>query len=422
MYLLFLFFTFLQQPQVKRKQYVAVATTDGFCIVTQDSVFRWNAEEKWRASKLIHQDFSIIHKTAIQSDDRTLVFSSGIGLVYELKGDSLIRLDNSFDWQSRYFSENVYYNNRLYSFGGYGLMTYKNNLVYWDERTGEWVLEEYGKSESIPDKFIGYSNIRDSLMYLMNHGIADKRESKYQNLYQYNFNSKEWSVLGELKQVDQIKDFRYEFYLDNLFLSDIYGNINEYIFEENKVRTYSSQDRGVFSDSRNVIGNHALGQLLVFADIGNQSDLAYVFPVSEIIGNKFTVSEIYSPVVYRWPFVFFGFLILVGFVTYALLRKRDLIQLIRKKLAQIEGELNQDEKVILNLILNHYPSPIELPEVLANFAPELTFESRVKKFRKSIKHIESVVQQKTNFKNAVFIHSKNKEDKRIKEIGITKEK
>ena len=93
-----------------------------------------------------------------------------------------------------------------------------------------------------------------------------------------------------------------------------------------------------------------------------------------------------------------------------------------KKIAQIEGDLNQDEKVILHLILDHYPSPIELPEVLAKFAPELTFESRVKKFRKSIKYIESVVQQKTNFKNAVFIHSKNKEDKRIKEIGITKEK
>lgn len=115
-------------------------------------------------------------------------------------------------------------------------------------------------------------------------------------------------------------------------------------------------------------------------------------------------------------------MVLAGFVAYALLRKRDLIQLIRKKRTQIEGELNQDEKVILHLILDHYPSPIELPEVLAKFAPELTFESRVKKFRKSIKHIESVVQQKTNFKNAVFIHSKNKEDKRIKEIGITKEK
>ena len=73
-----------------------------------------------------------------------------------------------------------------------------------------------------------------------------------------------------------------------------------------------------------------------------------------------------------------------------------------KKIAQIEGDLNQDEKVILHLILDHYPSPIELPEVLAKFAPELTFESRVKKFRKSIKYIESVVQQKTNFKNAVF--------------------
>lgn len=115
---LFLLISFFQTPQFKSGEFISLAYKNGFSVITQDSLYLWEEEKGWSSQKLIHQNFNLNDKVGFYSMDRTFVVSAGIGLLYELRNDSLIRLDNSFDWRSRYNSKQSSYNNQIYSFGG----------------------------------------------------------------------------------------------------------------------------------------------------------------------------------------------------------------------------------------------------------------------------------------------------------------
>ena len=427
MFLIILFISLLQKPLLKNNEYIISETQNGFCIISNDSLYRWTPHKDWNNSRLRVKDFSMNDKLAIYANGRNLFYSAGIGLVYELKGDSIIRLDNSFDWRSRYGSKNVYYNNRLYSFGGYGLMTYKNNLVFWDERIGEWVLEEYADETNLPESILnGIVSNKDSLAYFIKPKIIDPSYSyfsvprKNRQIHQFNFNSKKWSILGELEGDFNLFNRAKFTHFNNIFIYDNLGNLGEVIFDKNELRIYSSHDKGLFSDSRIIIGNPRINKfLLMIENEKNKMVTPFVFSKSELIGDEYLVQQLFSPANGFIRYVAFPLLLIpIGIIIYFLFRKKNIMKIIHENQYSIENKLTQDEKIILKLIIDQHPSSIEIAKILSTFAPQLTYESRVKKFRKLIKNIEAIIQEKTKHNGAIFMFQKNKEDKRIKEIKI----
>ena len=427
MYIILLLITLLQKPFLVNKEYIISETQNGFCIISNDSLYRWTPHKGWNNSRLKAKDFSIKEKLSIYTDGRNLFYSAGIGLVYELKGDSIIRLDNSFDWKSRYGSKNIYYNKRLYSFGGYGLMTYKNNLVFWDERIGEWMLQEYANETNVPERILnGIVSNKDSLAYFIKPKEVNESHSysivprKNRKVHQFNFNSRKWSILGELEEGFNLFSRANLTHLDNHFIYDNLGNLGEIIFDKNELRIYSSHDKGLFKDSRNIIGNPRINKfLLMIENEKNKMETPFVFSKSVLIGDEYLVQQLYSPANGFIRYVaFLSLLIAIGIIIYFLFRKKNIIKIIHKNHHSIENKLTQDEKIILKLIIDQNPSSIEIATILSSFAPQLTYESRVKKFRKSIKNIEAIIQEKTNLSETIFVFQKNKEDRRIREIKI----
>lgn len=418
---LFLFISLFQSPKFKTGEYIPIAYKNGFSVITQDSLYLWNEEKGWSSQKLIHQDFNLNDKIGFYAMDRTFLISAGIGLLYELRNDSLIRLDNSFDWRSRYNSKISSFDNHIYSFGGYGLWTSKNNLVYWDDLSKEWMLEEYASLENVPKEFSkGISHTKDSLFFYVPPSLPLINDRVKPLVHQYDFKNKSWKIKGTANDLfNKFKRIK-AFNLENLFLCNLNGEIIELDFTNNMLLNYINPAKAILKDSRLIVGNHHVGKVMVFTENGiNKLDLPYVLDKSTLTGNVFTQHEIYNSNRFNQIYLLILFILLITplFIWYRI-KTRNPVDIISRSMKSIHLELSFDERKLLQTLIKMHPNTIKLPDLIVDYEKELTFDSKVKKFRKSIQHIEDVVVEKTTLKPKVFIYTKNREDKRIKEIGI----
>ena len=62
----------------------------------------------------------------------------GGGLVYQYKNDSLVRLDKSYMWRSRYNAALFTKNDTIALIGGFGEFNEAKNIVYYDKFLKEW--------------------------------------------------------------------------------------------------------------------------------------------------------------------------------------------------------------------------------------------------------------------------------------------
>ena len=109
---------------------MATHEKNGFVIITKDSLFRWS-KGNWSKSKLIKNEESLDDLLALAFDENVYLISRGVGLVYQLKGDSLIRKDRSFNWRSRYNTNFIFKDDKIYSLGGYGCWAWGINAVFF---------------------------------------------------------------------------------------------------------------------------------------------------------------------------------------------------------------------------------------------------------------------------------------------------
>ena len=66
--------------------------------------------------------------------------------------------------------------------------------------------------------------------------------------------------------------------------------------------------------------------------------------------------------------------------------------------------------------MNHHPNPVQFPSLLSEYEHNLSYESRVKKLRLGMSNLDEVIYKHTKRKALIF--SRNKNDKRIKQVSI----
>jgi len=341
--------------------------------------------------------------------------------VYQLKGDSLIRKDRSFNWRSRYNTNFIYKDDKIYSLGGYGLWTSKNNLIFFDNTTSEWMLEDYNKAEKLPFDFSGgTTELKDSLLYYMGPPIKDLENNK--NVYRYNFNTKDWIILGERNQDIELFLSNYRASLIYPIVYDKNGNIGQFIYSRNEFRKYKNPSNGILKDSRLIIGNPNTREFIVFIENGNNIEVPVIVSETMLLGSEYEALPIYIPNQYPLSITliiaaFLGF----GLLVFMIYRKRSskLIDKVKSHWSEIEEQLSSEELKILETIIEHHPGCVELPFILDRFSPKLTYESKIKKFRKSLRTIDNKLKSVTKYKKGdIILSRRNKEDKRIKELYL----
>ena len=393
---------------------------NGFVIITKDSLFRWN-KGNWSKRKLIKNKESLEDLLALTFDENVYLISRGVGLVYQLKGDSVIRKDRSFNWRSRYNTNFIYKDDKIYSLGGYGLWTSKNNLIFFDNTTTEWMLEEYNKVEKLPFDFSGgTTELKDSLLYYMGAPLKDLELDK--NIYQYNFSSKDWNVLGQWNDAIALFNSNYRTSLLYPIVYDKNGNIGQFIYSRNEFRKYLNPNKGILNDSRLIVGNPNTREFMVFIENGNNIELPIIVSETKLLGSEYEALPIYNSQHYQLYITliiaaFLGF----GLLVFMIYRKRSskLIDKVKSHWSEIEEQLSSEELKILKIIVEHHPDCVELPFILDRFSPNLTYESKIKKFRKSLRIIDDKLKSITKYKKGnIILSRRNKEDKRIKELYL----
>ena len=414
------FLLLFQAPIFETGKYMATYEKSGFVIITKDSLFRWK-KGNWSKSRLIKNKESLDDLLALTFEENLYLISRGVGLVYQLEGDSLIRKDRSFNWRSRYNTNFIYKDDKIYSLGGYGLWTSKNNLIFFDKTTTEWMLEEYNKVEKLPFDFSGgTTELKDSLLYYMGAPLKDLELDK--NIYQYNFSSKDWNVLGQWNDEIVLFNSNYRTSLIYPIVYDKNGNVGQLIFSRNEFRKYLNPNKGVLNDSRLIIGNPNTREFMVFIENGNNIELPIIVSETMLLGSEYEALPIYNPQQYSLGVIFIiaaflGF----GLLVFIIYRKRSLklIDKLKSHWGEIKELLNSEELKILETIIEHHPDCVELPFILDRFSPKLTYESKIKKFRKSLRIIDDKLKSIIKYKKGdIILSRRNKEDKRIKVLYL----
>ena len=136
-------------------------------------------------------------------DDKFYLFHDGGGLIIEIKGNQLVRKDNSFPFMNKFFGDFISFENNLYHFGGYGLFRSNNSMLFFDEgNSNQW--EEITSNGKIPDEISNglasfHPLLIDSNYYVLG-GNSSFNNTRFfnQSLLIYNFTDSEWNNLGEV--------------------------------------------------------------------------------------------------------------------------------------------------------------------------------------------------------------------------------
>ena len=170
--------------------------------------------------------FDIGGYTYIAVDASQFFLSSGGGMVYQFKNDTIKRIDNSFDHRMQTGTSIFHYNSKIYKYGGYGFWSARNFFIYFDENTREWEVNEWVSSKQIPDGTYGNQFILyEDDIYLFDGVKIDpnKRLERIKNneVWNYNFKDHRWKYLGIYSLLDDGEFIKYKSKILNIGISYI---------------------------------------------------------------------------------------------------------------------------------------------------------------------------------------------------------
>lgn len=116
--------------------FISLPEGEGFKIITNSKVYYTQDAINFTAREhnfqLDVQQFMMFRNT-----DNIFIHRGG-GLVYQYKNDSLVRLDKSYKWRSRYNAALFNKNDTIALIGGFGEFNEAKNIVYYDKFLKEW--------------------------------------------------------------------------------------------------------------------------------------------------------------------------------------------------------------------------------------------------------------------------------------------
>jgi len=259
----------------------------------------------------------------------------------------------------------------------------------------------------------GISKYVDSEFNISNNRIND--------FWKFDLSSRKWEKLGYAKKtfleinsfnetITKIISFKGGNLIvnqDQVFWVDILNNT---------IWQYTHPSKKMIFGANTIIYNPNIDAFLV-SKLNHYTGYEKLMTVKtiDLLGDKTIKSVLYklalNPLYYvllAIPFVF---------VLFVLFRKKQTpLQKLLKDINVLERKLNKNDFLILKTIVDSHPNAVSFPFLLSIYAPDLSYESKVKKLRLTLNNI--ILQTKT-LSNKKIIHiRKNKEDKIIKEIYI----
>ena len=409
-------------------------------LVFDDSTFYYSklaAAKKWekhpfvfKGDQLNFELFKESFRPITLSNGRLFFVYKAIGEVYELKNDTLQRIDHSFKHENQYNHSLFEHNNRIYAFGGYGLFTFKNILVYFDDVSREWL--EVITPIKPPARGGQFYQYNKGVFYVFAGGYSDGLNPIFRHdCWAYHFKTKKWQKVGDIN----LEFFRLHLtcgaYKDHLpyDISFNYPSFQIVDIEHNKVVEYENTS---IQHIINAIFDNNKKNVLLLTQTPDTSQF-YTINISKFLTNKLSKTEFFESsnkkgLTIKIVVVAFGILLLVIFFTISFFIKKRKNQIkeeltIKIKNGQIligNRSINNDLTLLEFRILSKFialkEKPMDIITLNELFEDETTSLAAQKKRRETT--LKTLREKLAFFLNTsqeqVFLESRDSGDKRIK--------
>ena len=276
------------------------------------------------------------------------------GSILKIKGDSIFRIDNSYEHRMQISSLEFIRNDTIFRYGGYGFFENRNFFTFYDKKVNGWESLDIN-GDIIPERisdFIYHFN-KDKL-YISGGYTFDKfkKDVKYPNLksYLFDFNSKKWSVIGDLNT--SVFNSFYFSLDENSLINFTDGMIYIMDFEQNLIKKFSSNPISKKIES-SFFKPFINKNNVVYFELENDVLNIKSTPLGEFISNLKSIENKRIYGVSYWLYSLIILIIGIIFLVYVVFKKfvnkivkiGDVFFYNLKKI-----KLNEKEKVIFNLL------------------------------------------------------------------------
>lgn len=364
----------------------------------------------------------------------------GCGEVYELRNDSIVRIDNSFKHKNQFDAASFVYNGEIYFFGGYGLFTFKNILTKFDFKTKEWELVKYSNYSKVPkprDKAIFFLN-GDELYIISGHTKISNGKQLTENskqlfdVWKLNLKTKSWEFLEHLNNEAYFKNIKKgnSYSVDDKFYSD-YNRLLNIDITNNELNLYKPDNKFAISFGEKYNSNtKEIIYALPNTNDGNKDVEIIIEPFSSysnsIVGSETLLKS-------KLNYLVFGILCVIIIVLVLVFRKRFSMKPKNTIAYKKDGfyfktkaitNLTTDENIMLEFLFLNKNRKVQVSELIEIISDDNSTNYNTLSKKKDL--VFNSLKQKLAFiltvdENDLFVLSRNQKDKRIKEIRLNKQ-
>jgi len=427
--LFFLILSIIPGPKLDLLELLVFPEGEGFTIITKDSIYHTLNGKDFSVRK--HYFVEDIYRLDLvpSNDSQKFFIAEGGGVVLKYENDTLQRVDQSYRWRSRYNSLVAASNDTIYLFGGYGEFTFYNDLLRFNESTREWM--ELPVQEPRPSRMsnaIGHLDIENRSLYIgfgSDSRYVDKRSTyrPFYNVGRFDLDGEYFEILGSMEFIQEFqKDQGVKYWKSFPYykLPFIYSNRYLFMFDFAKgvAHLHDEADYSILEQFSEILSyNPVSNKFLMGGDLTDKPRY-HVINELDLLGRHYKLFNM------KKEGLFNKYLIGIALFTLMILlylysgKKQELMDLINQNQKRIKLHLSDEDFNVLRIIIDAYPNFVEYPELQNSFERDLSYESRIKKLRTTIKTIDDTVQFTLKIKGSVFEIEKGKEDKRVKVIRL----
>ncbi len=427
---IFFLFNLQLMPDLIDGRFITFQNDGYFYIIDEEDIYKTENGQTYSVFKH-HINFPHFNFNFLSIDKKGYLISKGLGLVYTFNNNEISRIDNSFDHRNKYLSSLFAYQNRIFSFGGYGLFTDKNNIIYFDDDAKEWFEFNYYPTETQPPpRRSAISLVDESDLFILSgfRKIIDEQFNVslefLPDLWRLDLNSHIWEYRGETTISDLLEpniDLRFvkivPYKENHLFITNY--NCLLIDIKNNFVQKFEEFNSAIMTGASTISYNPLSNQFMIISNNHVDGKKKPIF-ISE---QEFLSGEVSDYELLRKTnnsYIFLIFFALIPFILFFIFQKntKNVKDKILKNRDNIRQQLNLYENRILDELLENEDSILENPYILSFYEPNMSYESKTKKLRISLKKINKVVSNNIRVSKDVIVKENSSYDKRIRIVRL----
>lgn len=417
-------------PELIVDRFITFQNEGHFYIITEKDIYKTDDGQSYSVYKH-NAHFPHFNFNFLKVDKKGYLISKGGGLVYVFEKNEIYRIDNSFDHRNKYQSSLFEYQKKIFSFGGYGLFTDKNNLTYFDDSTKEWFDYNYFPNETQPTpRRLAISKVIESDLYVFG-GFQKKINEQLdvyteylQDLWRLDLNSHGWEYCGETtisdlldKKIDlnhvKIVPYKENHLLitkQNCLLIDIKNNI---------IKKFEGFNSAIMTGAKTISFNPNSNLFMIISNNHvNGKNNPIFMREQDFLSDNVSLFDLLKTTNNSYKFLFYLALILFIIFLIFMRKTENIKDKILKKREKIRQQLNLYENRILDELLEDENYSLENPYILSFYEPNMSYESKTKKLRVSLKKMNRVISENIKSSKDAIVKENSNYDKRVRIVRL----